>query len=161
MKRFFLAAFLFAATASAIPILPIGVTGTIGPLDWTLPEHSIDGDPSTFWHGTDDISIGTTDELVYELGGLFAISELSFFQDQHHVSIYAMGELAIQSSTDGVTWFTIDSLPGSSSFPGGNFTRSYPTGFDTSWLRLDYRSWVCSGIPRRSAARSHHRGFLF
>lgn len=134
------AVFQIVSTLAFAQIIDNSNVTVFGTLDQTAypPEHSIDDDLNSFWHGTDGIPIDTNDFLAYGFNDLYSISQIDFFNDFSNT--YAMGELEIQISDDSTngldgTWTTVDSVTGDFTPPSGDFTR-FVNIESTRWVRL-------------------------
>ncbi len=117
----------------------IDVIATENRIDFP-PAHTNDGDLSTFWHGTNNISFGQTDILAFRFQLPHAISRIDVFNDIQ--DDYNMGELEAQVSPDSTNgldgaWQTIFSMAGNSNPPSGDFTINVNvnTGL-TPWIRF-------------------------
>jgi len=156
--------FSSVGTARAISIIDnsdITVFGTV--FNTHIPDHTIDDDLSTFWHGTNDIQIDMTDFLAYRFSSSYSVTRIDFYDN--YTNSYKMGELDIQisqNSTDGLdgNWSTIDHIAGDFNPANGDFTRLVDTGY-TSWIRLlmNYQGsfsvpiWSSKPLPVK---RFHH-----
>jgi len=130
----------FSANAEIINNSQITVFGTPWGENFASwgPGNSIDDDPNTYWHGTNDLKIGMTDYLAYNFAKSYDIKKINFFNNEFDG--YAIGELDIQisqDSTNGVDgrWVTIDHIDGDFNSANGDFSRSVNTG-PVPWIRF-------------------------
>jgi hypothetical protein len=137
---FLIAFFANNAAGSLVPLGEITVVGTVcttcGPVVLYPPENTIDGDYSTFWHGTNNLQIGDFDLLAYNFARPVQLTAVNLFMGADD-DVYTLGELEIQTSTDTTdgfdgTWTTLASLPGTTP----EFEVTVSLSVMTEWLRL-------------------------